>query len=76
MLISEKFSDNETPTGTIDGSNKVFTLLYSPDPIGSLDIFLSGSHLTITEDYTLSGSTITFANAPVTGDILRVFYRY
>ena len=68
---------NETPTGLINGSNKVFTLANSPSPAGSLKVFLNGAFQTAEgEDYTLVTDTITFVNAPLSGSILRVFYKY
>ena len=65
---------NETPTGTIDGANAVFTLANTP-ATNSLQVFLNGAFQTAGgEDYTLSGATITFVNAPLSNSILRVFY--
>ena len=65
---------NETPTGSIDGSNKDFTLANTP-ATHSLQVFLNGMYQTPGgEDYTLSGLTITFVSAPLTGSILRAFY--
>ncbi len=60
------------PTGTINGSNKVFTLPASPSPASSLGVKLNGAwQKTGGEDFTLSaGLTITFVNAPPTGSIL------
>lgn len=71
------FADNETPAGAIDDSNTVYTLADSPYPSLSLKLYLNGVYQTAGgEDYTLSGTTITFINAPWTGSILRAFYRY
>ena len=54
----------ETPTGTIDGSNAVFTIT-SPNLFA---LFLNGVYQTPGGvDYTLSGTTITYVNAPPTG---------
>jgi hypothetical protein len=71
------FIDNETPSGTIDGSNKEFTLANTPSPAASVILLLNGAYQTPAgEDYTLVTATITFENAPVSGSILRAFYRY
>ncbi len=71
------YADDETPAGTINGTNKVFTLAESPDPDLSLRLYLNGSYQSPAgEDYTLSGITITFVNAPLTSSVLRAFYRY
>lgn len=69
------FVDDETPTGSINDSNTVFTIANTPTS-GSLKVFLNGARQRVTEDYTLSGTTITFINPPPTGSILLVDYRY
>lgn len=71
------YADNETPSGVIDGSNKVFTLADSPDPDLSLKLYLNGEYQAPAgENYTLSGITINFIVAPPVDSILRAFYRY
>ena len=71
------FKDNETPTGEINGVNKVFTLSENPDPNNSLRIYLNGTYRSANgEDFELSGVTITFVDAPRTNSVLRAFYRY
>lgn len=71
------FSDNETPVGSIDGANKEFTLANNPDPNLSLRVYLNGMLQSASgEDYTLSGVTITFVNAPLATSKIRAFYRY
>jgi hypothetical protein len=71
------FVDQVTPTGAINGVNTVFTLSQSPSPGASLTVFLNGLRMSAGVDYTLSGTTITFASAsvPQTGDILLCSYR-
>ena len=70
-------ADNETPTGLINGSNKIFTLENTPNPAASLKLFLNGMYMSPeSEDYTLVDDTITFINSPYTGGILRAFYKY
>lgn len=76
-LSTYLFIDNETPGGTINGTNKVFTLDETPDPARSLQLFLDGVFMTSGgEDYDLSGITVTFIEAPLSDSILRAFYRY
>lgn len=65
------FAFNETPTGTINGSNTSFTLAHTPSPATSLILTINGQVMTPTEDYTISGNTITMIVAPETGDIFR-----
>ena len=68
------FVYRETPSGSVNGSNTSFTLAHAPNPASSLCLFLNGQLLTETEDYTLSGSTITFVAAPDSGSIIRASY--
>ena len=53
------------PTGTIDGSNPVFTLPHTPL---LLWLYKNGVFQTPGVDYTLSGATITYTIAPLSGD--------
>lgn len=71
------FADGETPTGAVDGVNTTYTLAHAPSPAASLDLFQNGvSQVPGGTDFTLAGSTITMAVAPLTGDVLLAFYRY
>lgn len=69
---------NEIPTGSVDGTNRVFTLAAAPNPGGSLLLFKNGllQRAGASDDYTLSGLTVTFAsaNTPQTGDTLIASY--
>lgn len=76
------FVDAEVPTGTIDGSNAVFTLSETPmsPPFGSLMLFKNGvlqAPFPGTGDYTIAGNTIVFnaVGIPQTGDTLICWYR-
>lgn len=72
-------ADNETPDGLINSSNKVFTLLHTPNPAAGLKLYLNGGFLTQGVEYTLSGNTITFATAPdisFAGLPFKAFYTY
>lgn len=74
-----RFKNNETPSGTINGTNAAFTLANSPSPSLSLELFLNGQFQTQGSDYTLSGSTITFTTAPAaaySGLPFVAFYQY
>jgi len=70
------FVDDETPTGTVNGSNKAFVLANTPKS-GSEKVFVNGQRMKGGgEDYTLSDKTITFETAPPTNSIILVDYRY
>jgi hypothetical protein len=71
------FTDGETPSGTLDGSNAAFSLASAPNPTTSLAVFRNGLLLKQGADYTLSGSSVTFQTGavPQTGDVLLAFYR-
>ena len=76
--VSPQYSDNETPTGAINGVNTVFTLLAAPSPSTSLHVYLNGLLMDPGVDYTINASTITFflASTPQTGDLLIATYRF
>ena len=67
--------DDETPSGTVNGTNTIFTLANVPNPTSSLKVYVNGQRMRITEDYTLSGGTITFIIAPPSTSILLCDYR-
>jgi hypothetical protein len=67
---------NEIPTGTINGSNTVFTL--SDTPINN-DVIITINGVKQTDnggspDYSVNGSTVTFSVAPPTGSFIEAFY--
>lgn len=70
------FVDKETPSGLINGANTVFTLAFTPIS-GKEYVFLNGilQEAGAGNDYTISGNTITFADAPLTGERVKVSYR-
>lgn len=74
-LSSSNFVDKETPSGTINGSNVTFTLAYTPIS-GSEHLYLNG---VLQEDggndYGISGNTITYVTAPLTGEKHKCSYR-
>ena len=65
---------NETPGGTINGSNTAFTLAQAPYNATALMLVYNGQILTRGTDYTITGAAITMTRAPATGDVLRAFY--
>jgi hypothetical protein len=71
------FVDREAPSGAINGVNTTFTLVRAPT-VGSEEVYLNGvpQESGAGNDYTISGATITYLTAPVTGDKLRVSYRW
>lgn len=65
----------EVPTGTVDGSNALFTFAQVPNLAGSTFIYLDGL-LVPNTDYTLNlvGGTVTFTVPPVLGQRVYVTY--
>lgn len=59
----------ESITGTIDGSNRVFTVGHTP-----VWVTLAGQTLINGDGFVLSGSTITFDSAPQIGQTIHNFY--
>jgi hypothetical protein len=75
-LSGTRFSDAETPAGTIDGNNKSFTLQYVPNPTASLLLFMNKTLQIQGTDYTLSGNSLTMGTAPPGGATFLAWYRY
>jgi hypothetical protein len=76
--ITGGYITNEIPTGAVDGSNLAYTLVFSPSPADSLQLYKNGQLLIPGTAYTLASSTITIT-APYlleTGDSLRATYRF
>ena len=66
----------ETPSGTINGVNKIFTLAHTPTT-GTLDLYLNGAYQAPGGvDYTLSTATITFVVAPVDAPMSVIIANY
>ncbi len=74
-LTSSNFVFDETPSGTINGSNADFTIANTPTS-GTVRVYLNGLRVLAGsgDGYTISGTTITMTTAPVSGDTLRVDY--
>lgn len=66
----------ETPAGTVNGSNTVFTLAFTPAGSGQETVYLNGliQDGGVLNDYTIAGAVITFNVAPTSGDKIRVTY--
>lgn len=64
---------DETPAGTVDGVNAVFTLSQAPKGSSHIQVFLNGLKDT---DYTLNipAKTVTFNTAPALGQQVRAYY--
>jgi hypothetical protein len=71
------WSYDETPTGTINGTNGTFTLAHSPLSIDDLTLKVDGVPLVPTNDFTLSGAVITIADADHAPEVtIRADYPY
>jgi hypothetical protein len=72
------FVDQEVPLGGVDGSNTQFTIVSTPAPTTSLQLFRNGLLQKGGFDYTLTGANITFVSAatPQPGDTLVAYYRH
>jgi uncharacterized protein YoxC len=71
------FSDAETPSGAVNGTNTTFTLANTPATSASVAIYRNGVLQSNGTDFTISGRTVTFASVsmPQSGDIIQAFYR-
>ncbi len=77
VITSSNIITGETPTGTVNGANDTFTLANTPI-VGTVKVYLNGMRQKsgAGNDYTISGSTITFeaGNIPQTGDVILTDY--
>ena len=75
LVKAANYVVRETPSGSVNGTNAAFTLAATPVS-GTEQVFLNGilQDPGAGNDYTISSATITFADAPVTGDKVRVTY--
>jgi hypothetical protein len=65
---------SETPTGLVNSSNVTYTLANTPTNSAAVIVILDGVTQYNGVDYTVSGSTITFITAPVTGTSIFAYY--
>ena len=66
---------DQTPTGTVNGTNGTFVVPDGQYISGSLGVTLNGQWLTHTADYLENtGGTFTFITAPATGAVVRAHY--
>ena len=73
-ISSLSFVYNEVPAGTVDGTNDDFVFDNTP-ATGTLQVFRNGLLQKITEDYTLSGATVTFVTPPAVSSIILGSYQ-
>ena len=66
------YAQRNVATGNVDGLNKSFTLAAGMLE-NSEQVFLNGVLQDQTNDYAVSGTTLTMVAAPASGDLLEVF---
>jgi hypothetical protein len=64
----------ETPSGTVNGSNLNFTLSFTPHSQGAVMVFVDGLLKDQGTEYSLTGVTVAFATAPALGQSIKVWY--
>jgi hypothetical protein len=74
-LAVTNFVIEETPSGSVNGSNTTFTLANTPTT-GTLQVYLNGLRQKsgAGNDYTLSTNVISFTTAPIAGDVIIATY--
>ena len=75
MAWTQYIVDLYAPTGDINSVNKDFELSSLPSPATSLEVYLQGQLQDLTTCYTLSGTTLSFVDAPITGNTLKCKHR-
>lgn len=76
---SNSYVTQETPTGSVNGSNTSFTTLLVKYVSSTLEVFINGVQQTRGTDYTETTPTsgvFTMTVAPATGQTLRVGYQF
>lgn len=75
VATARQLVTRETPTGSVNGSNTAFVLAAAPVN-NSEEVYLNGVLQDVggSNDYTISGNTITFIDPPETGSKIRVSY--
>jgi hypothetical protein len=66
----------ETPGGSINGSNTAFTLANTPQSGPAVILTLDGLTQIQGVDYTISGTSITMTTAPALGQMLWATYTH
>lgn len=66
--------EQETPSGTVNGTNPTFTLAYLPHSDKALLLLLNSLTLKQGVHYTISGQTITMVDPPQLGQDLFAWY--
>ena len=66
--------EQETPSGSINGSNTAFTLAFTPTANSAVQVYLDGVFQEQTVDYTISGANLTFTEAPSLGQTMKAVY--
>jgi len=64
----------EVPAGTMNSTNLVFTLSFTPNPAASLVVYLNGVEQVPATDITVSSAMITYAVAPKSNDLMIAEY--
>lgn len=76
-LVGKYISDIEKKaTASGDNSTVAFNLGFTPVGPTMIDVYLNGLAQTYNTDYTVSGSTVTFATAPANGQEIFISYRF
>jgi len=77
LTLRIQYIDRETPSGVVDGINKVFVLSKTPE-MYSEHLFLNGLLQDSGQngDYVISENIITFIDAPLEGNKIICSYRY
>lgn len=75
FAVLSKLVTREVPTGAMNGTNVTFTLANTP-VVGTEEVLLNGlaQQAGAGNDYTISGVTITYLQAPLATDKLLVSY--
>ena len=63
-------------SGAVNGTNTAFTLATALPASSIPSLTIGSTYLTFGTDYTISGTTLTFAVAPASGSVLALTYYF
>lgn len=75
LNLKQRFSNKETPNGTIDDNNNIFFLNNTPIE-GTEHVYLNGLLMDDSDDYFMEENKITFNYPPPLGSKLKCTYQF
>ena len=75
-LPMTRTTDQEFPSGVVDGVNRQFTLANVPSPASSVALYVNGLRQSAPLNFSVLGAAVMFTAAPAQGSVIVATYRY